>query len=84
MPVVPALDCTVLTACCQLGSVPVTAISRYTLHMAEEWEDEKALDTVDHVDNVESFIIYIAHILLLGQSDQECYYGLDIYEQKCI
>jgi hypothetical protein len=58
----------------------VTTVSRYTFHTLGEWEDGKAQDIVDHDDNVEGFIIFIACLLLLGLSDQECYTELDIYE----
>jgi hypothetical protein len=50
IPVVLALVCTVLTACCQLGSAPVTTISRCALHLLSEWEEEKRQAVIDHVE----------------------------------
>jgi len=41
IPVVLALVCTVRTACCQLGSAPVTTISRCAFHLLSEWEERK-------------------------------------------
>lgn len=43
IPVVLALVYTVLTACCQLGSAPVTTISRCALHLLSEWEERKKM-----------------------------------------